>query len=175
MLFGKKRAIDRPVTGTPEGLTATGVYIDLVSGLKQQNTDLRRNNSLWQAVGVVAVVGLVMLFPLKKRVPYFFEVDSASGRVALTNRVAEELKVSDKNIAYFLRVWTARVIVINGATLKDGLPSAYRWTRGAAQAEMDAWTEKTDRTAERIVKTPSLTREMLGQPTVSFNEDRNIA
>ena len=55
------------------------------------------------------------------------------------------------------------------------MPGAYRWTRGGAQTLLDEWTEKEDRTAERIAKTPGLTREILGVPTVSFNEDRTLA
>jgi type IV secretion system protein TrbF len=175
MFFGKKESGLPPSVGTAEGLKATGVYVDLVTGQKQQIMDLRRNNTLAWSVAAVCLIGLVMVMPLRKRVPYFFEVDSSSGRVGLSNRVVEELKVSDQNTAYFLRLWTARMVTINAGTLKDGLPAAYRWTRGSAQTEMDDWSEKTDRTAERIAKTPGLTRELLGQPTVSFNEDRNIA
>lgn len=152
-----------------------GVYLQFVSGLEEQVKLLKRSNMVWQGVGVMAVAGLVVLLPIKERVPYFYEVDSGTGRIGVTNRVAEELKVSDKNIAYFLRVWVARFITINAATLKDGLPSAYRWVRGAAQTEIEAWVDKEDRTTERIVKTPGLTRELLGTPVVSFNEDRTIA
>ncbi len=165
----------RPVVGTPEGLKASGVYIDLVAGLKQQVADLRVSTRIWQGVGLLAVVGVVIALPLKRTVPYFYEVDSSTGRVGITNRIAEELKVSDKNIAYFLRLWVARVVTINAATLKEGLPSAYRWTRGAAQTELDDWSEKEDRTAERITKTTGITRDLLGVPNVSFNEDRNLA
>lgn len=184
-LFSPKRAmpgqsidehrIEHRTLGTTESLTATGVYIDLVQGLKAQNQILRRNNHFWQIVGLVAVAGLVLVMPLKKRIPYFYEVDSATGQVSVSNRVVEELKVSDKNVAYFLRVWVTRVMTINAGTLRDGLPSAYRWTRGAAQTELDDWTETEDRTPARIAKTPGLTREILGVPTVSFNEDRTIA
>jgi type IV secretion system protein TrbF len=173
-MFGKSPSKERPAAGTETGLKATGVYIDLVAGLKQQVADLRRNNLILLSFLGLCLIGLVLAMPLRKRIPYFFEVDSSSGRVGLTNRVAEELKVSDKNVAYFMRLWVARLATINAATLKDGLPSAYRWTRASAQTELDEWTEKTDRTAERIAKTPGLTRELLGQPTVSFNEDRNI-
>jgi type IV secretory pathway component VirB8 len=161
--------------GTSEGLQATAIYIDLVQGLKGRVASLERMNTLLAGLAIVALIGLVLLLPLKKRVPYFYEVDSGTGRVALSNRVVDELKVSDKNTAYFLRAWTARLVTINAATLKDGLPSAFRWTRGAAQTELDQWVDKVDRTAERIGKTPGLTRELIGVPTVSFNEDRNVA
>lgn len=175
MFWDKKESPVRPSTGTEVGLKATGVYVDLVAGLKQQVTDLRRDKFVaWTVTGIL-LVSLLTALPLKKRIPYFFEVDTASGRVGLTNRVAEELKVSDKNIAFFMSLWTARVVTINAATLKDGLPSAYRWTRGGAQTELDEWTGKVDKTAERIAKTPGLTRDLLGRPTVSFSEDRNIA
>lgn len=175
MLWGKKESTVRATAGTEVGLKATGVYVDSMAGLKKQVVDLRRNNYVLTAIAAVCLIALVTALPLKKRIPYFFEVDTASGRVGLTNRVAEELKVSDKNVAFFMSLWTARVVTINAATLKDGLPSAYRWTRAGAQTELDEWTEKTDKTAERIAKTPGLTRDLLGRPTVSFNEDRNIA
>lgn len=152
-----------------------GVYLQLVSGLEEQVSRLKKSNRMWQLVGVLAVVGLVVLLPLKERAPYFYEVNSDNGHVGLSTRVVEELKVSDKNVAFFLRVWVTRFITINAATLKEGLPSAYRWVRGAAQAEIEEWVEKEDKTTERIVRTPGLTRELLGIPVVSFNEDRTIA
>lgn len=177
-MFGKKAtsaASERPAAGTETGLKATSIYVDLVAGLKQQVIDLRRDKTIAWGVSGALLVAFLVAGPLHKRIPYFFEVDSSSGRIGLTNRVAEELKVSDKNVAYFLRLWTARIVTINAATLKDGLPSAYRWTRAGAQTELDDWSEKTDKTAERIGKTPGLTRDLLGSPTVSFNEDKNIA
>lgn len=170
-----EEGISMPPMGTHEGLTAAGVYNDLVDGLKQQVMDLRRDKAIWQLVGLLLLIGVLVMLPLRKRIPYFFETDSSTGRVTMTNRVAEELKVSDKNIAYFLRLWTARLTIINAATLKEGLPSAYKWTRGGAVRELDDWTEKVDKTAERIARTPGLTREILGVPNVSFNEDRTVA
>lgn len=164
----------QPLAGTPEGLSAAQVYLDLVQGLKARCVRLEQVNTALIALALCAVIGLVLLMPLKQRVPYFYEVDSGSGRIAVSTRVVEELKVSDKNIAYFLRLWAARLVTINAATLKEGLPSAYRWTRGSAQKELDQWTDSVDRTAERIGKTPGLTRDLLGIPTVSLNEDRNI-
>lgn len=158
-----------------DGTKAVGVYLQLVVGLEAQVRDLRKDKRLWQAVGVVSVAGLVMLLPLKSSIPYFYEVNSDTGRVGISTRVAEELKVSDKNTAYFLRLWVARLITINAATLKEGLPSAYKWTRGAAQTELDEWVGKEDKTTERIVKTPGLTRDLLGIPNVSFNEERSVA
>ena len=174
-MFGKKASTERPAAGTESGLKATGIYIDLVQGLKQQVTDLRRDKAIAWGVSGALLVAFLIAGPLHKRIPYFLEVDSSTGRIGLTNRVAEELKVSDKNTAYFLSLWTARIVTINAATLKEGLPSAYRWTRAGAQIELDEWTEKTDKTAERIGKTPGLTRELLGRPSVAFNEDKNIA
>ena len=175
-MFGRnKSASERPVVGTESGLKATAIYVDLVQGLKQQVIDLRRDKIIaWGVTGALLIAFLVA-GPLHRRIPYFIEVDSTTGRVGLSNRIAEELKVSDKNTAYFMSLWTARLITINAATLKDGLPSAYRWTRAGAQTELDEWTEKTDKTAERIGKTPGLTRELLGRPSVAFNEDKNIA
>ena len=43
-MFGKKTSHERPATGTESGLTATGIYVDLVQGLKQQVADLGLSN-----------------------------------------------------------------------------------------------------------------------------------
>ena len=174
-MFGKKKSHERPATGTESGLTATGIYVDLVQGLKQQVADLRKDKVVAWGVSGALLIAFLIAGPMHKRIPYFIEVDSSSGRVGMSSRIAEELKVSDKNIAFFLNLWTARVVTINAATVKEGLPSAYRWTRGGAQTELDEWSEKTDKTAERIGKTPGLTRDLLGRPSVAFNEDKNIA
>lgn len=164
-----------PAVATAEGLSAKSVYLDLVQGLRVQVRDLRRDKAILVIVALLSLLCLAVALPLQKRIPYFFEVDSSTGRVALTNRVGQELKVTDTNISYFLRLWTARVVTINAGTLKEGLPSAYRWTRGAASRELDDWTTLVDKTTQRIVKSPGLTREIIGSPTVSFNEERNVA
>lgn len=148
------RLAETPVVGSAQGLEATGFYIDLVAGLKQQVVDLRRSNRWWQGVAIVCVLGVVVQGPLRKRVPYFYEVNTNTGEVARSGAVVEELKVSDKNIAFFLRIWATRLATINAGTLREGLPGAYRWTRGGAQTLLDEWSEKEDRTAERIAKTP---------------------
>ena len=100
-MFGKKASTERPAAGTESGLKATGIYIDLVQGLKQQVTDLRRDKAIAWGVSGALLVAFLIAGPLHKRIPYFLEVDSSTGRIGLTNRVAEELKVSDKNTAYF--------------------------------------------------------------------------
>lgn len=158
-----------------DGTKAVGIYLKLVAGLEAQVRDLRKDKRLWQAVGVVSWGCLLMYQPLKEYIPYFYETNIESGSIGISTRVAKELKVSDKNTAYFLRLWVARLITINAATLKEGLPSAYKWTRGAAQTELDEWVGKEDKTTERIVKTPGLTRDLLGIPNVSFNEERSVA
>jgi VirB8 protein len=165
-----------PAVGSHEAVASgAGVYLDLVAGLKKHVIDLQRDKRLWQAAALLALMAIAMMLPLRKREPYFLEVNSVTGSVAMSNRVVQELKVSDQNIAFFLRIWTARMVTINGTTLREGLPSAMRWARGAAANELDTWSEKDDRTVERITKTPGLTREILGVPNVSFNEDRNLA
>ncbi len=164
-----------PSVGTGEGLKAAGVYVDLINGLQKNLADLRRTNIIYAAIAVLAVGGLVTVTPLRKIVPFFYEVDSSTGRISVSGTVAQELNVSDANIAYFIRLWVTRVVTINAATLKENLPNAYKWTRGSAQAELDDWTEKTDKTASRLSKNPGLTREIVGIPTVSFSEGRSIA
>jgi len=164
-----------PSVGTPEGLQAASVYINTLAALQDSVHRLARiNRGLMLFVGLL-ICCLLVLLPFKKVVPFFYEVDASTGRVSASGKVAEELKVSDKNIAYFLRLWTARLVTINASTLKTGLPGAYRWTRSSAPAELDTWIEKTDQTANRIGRIPGLTREILGTPVVSFNADRSVA
>lgn len=173
--FSKKPPGKPAQVGTAEGLSAAGVYLDLVAGLKDRVCKLERDKSLllW-GIGLL-VLAQVVAGPLRKVVPFFYEVDTSTGAVARSARVVSEINVSDKNIAYFLRVWAARVVTINAGTLREGLPSAYRWTRAGAATELDSWTTKTDQTASRIGRTPGLTREILGTPTVSFNESKTVA
>lgn len=161
--------------GTPQSLSATGIYVDLVESLKVRSIETTRDKRLWQAVALVMLVAVVVMLPLRKREPYFYEVNTATGEIVLSARVVEQLKTSDKNIAYFLRVWASRLVGINALTLRDNLPAAYRWTRGSGTTQLDAWAEEEDKTADRIAKTPGLTREIIGVPTVSFNAERTTA
>ena len=125
-MFGKKTSSERPATGTESGLTATGIYVDLVKGLKQQVADLRKDKAIAWGVTGLLLLAFLIAGPLRQKIPYFIEVDSSTGRVGLSNRIAEKLTVSDKTQAYFLGLWTARVVTINAATLKDGLPKIGR-------------------------------------------------
>lgn len=182
-MFTRKQAQERPesepalqqTVGTPQSLTATGIYVDLVESLKVRSVDATRDKRLWQAVALVMLIAVVVMLPLRKREPYFYEVNTATGEIVLSARVVEQLKTSDKNISYFLRIWASRLVSINALTLRDNLPAAYRWTRGSATTQLDAWAEEEDKTAERIAKTPGLTREIIGVPTVSFNAERTTA
>ena len=65
------------------------------------------------------------------------------------------------------------------ALVCDGNKAARAGTIAAEKAawekELDDWTANEDKTAERITRTPGLTRDILGSPTVSFNEDRSLA
>lgn len=165
----------RPPVGTTEGLAAAGVFVELITALKANNARLEKKNGVLMVMVGLLIVTLMFAMPFKKVVPFFYEVDSATGRVAASGKVADELKITDKNIGFFLRLWAARLVVINAATLKQGLPSAYKWTRGAAATELDNWVDKVDQTATRIGKIPGLSRELIGTPVVSFNEDRSVA
>ena len=75
-MLNKQPKYDNPSTGTSDGLKASAVYVDLVSGLKKQVLDLRRNNYILAAIAAICLSSLILSLPLKKRVPYFFEVDT---------------------------------------------------------------------------------------------------
>ena len=156
-------------------LSSSDAYFTLLAQCRAHIRSLQRNNSVWMGSTVLLLVALVMLFPLQKRIPFFYEADSCTGNLSLSHRVVEEMTWSDQQIAYFLRLWAARVVTINAASVKEGLPSAYKWLRGGAQQELDDWVDKTDKTLEKISKHPGITREIVGLPTVSFNEDRTVA
>lgn len=93
MSWFKRRPQARASVGTPEGLTATGVYLDLVNGLKDRIAKVERDKAVLLGLVAVLATGLVASLPLRKVVPFFYEVDSSTGRVSASSRVAQELRV----------------------------------------------------------------------------------
>lgn len=164
-----------PSVNTPEGLKASKVYADLVAGLQAENANLRATNRRTWLISAVLTGGFIGMAFTRKRVPYFLEVDGTTGRVAASNRTAEEFKPKENNISYFIREWVYLVILMNASTLKESLPKAITWTRGAATNELDDWILNVDKTASRMSTTSGLSREIVGTPTVSYNESGKVA
>ena len=82
--FGKKSPGQPAQVGTAEGLSASGVYLDLVAGLKDRVSKLERDKTLllW-GIGLL-VIAQVAAGPMRKVVPFFYEVDTSTGAVART-------------------------------------------------------------------------------------------
>jgi type IV secretory pathway TrbF-like protein len=175
-MFGRESHFKEssPAVNTPEGIKASKVYADLVAGLQAENAHLRATNRRTWLVSAVLAGGFVGLALTRKRIPYFLEVDGSTGRVSASNRVAEEFKPKEANITYFIRKWVYWVILMNAST-KDNQVKAITWTRGAATNELDDWVLNIDKTQARMATTAGLSREIVGLPTVAYNESGKVA
>ncbi len=110
------------------------------------------------ALALLEGFALWQLIPLKERVPYFVEVERATGRVVASEQVARSFSPDEANRRYFLKEWAQSLLTIDPVRSKsDLLPRARAMVRSKAVEQFDAWIER-DQTLKRLVERPDLSR-----------------
>lgn len=109
-------------------------------------------------VALIQGVALVSMLPLKERIPYYLEVEQATGRVVPTSNVAKSFIPDENNKRYFLKEWVAAMFSIDQLRSRDILlPKAKSMSRGKAIGHYTGWLSR-DKTIERMIEKPELTR-----------------
>jgi len=106
-------------------------YLDVLEAPKVE----RRRQTLIISVLAVAVAALsiiiAMMMPLRQMVPFFIEVETATGRVEVTDRVAQRFEATEPAIRYFLGRWIVDSYTIDEST-RPRIEGALRFLRGPA-------------------------------------------
>lgn len=106
-------------------------------------------------------VAISVMLPLKERVPYFVEVEQASGKVALApDRSATAFKVEERHVRYFLNQWVMNFLTIDSRTREYLLPASYAVLKGSAVKKWADFIEGQDKTVKRLFENPALRRDV---------------
>lgn len=132
-----------------------------IAGRAKDGADRGRNRALVAGLVAVALVqgfALSQLIPLKEKIPYWVEVEEASGRVVASDRGAKTFTPDDNNKRYFIKEWVQSMFSMDQSRSRSLLlPKAKSMTRGKAIDQYSLWLEK-DRTIERMLDKPELSR-----------------
>lgn len=110
-------------------------------------------------IAVLEAIALIVLIPLKQKVPYVLEVEHLTGRVQVSSRVLGVFHPSLANIGYFIRVWATNLFSVNEQTL-NAIPDAAHWMRGNALNELNAFLDK-EKPGEFLANHPGFRRQVI--------------
>lgn len=129
----------------------------------KENAARGRNGMLVAGLAGVALIqafALTQMIPLKERVPYFLEVERATGRVVSSDQAAKSFTPDTPSKRYFLKEWVQSMFSIDQFRSRAILlPKAKSMTRGKAMDHYAAWLEK-DKTIERMLEKAELSRSV---------------
>jgi type IV secretion system protein VirB5 len=104
-------------------------------------------------VVVVQGVALSRMAPLKERIPYFIEVDSSTGEVRASDRVAARFAPDESSIRYHLARWSENLLMVDQHSRDLRLPETAQLLRGDA---VEQWSALLKREApiQKLVDDP---------------------
>lgn len=130
--MAQKDPYPRPRTN----LRGMQTYLNL---LEAPRVERRRQTAIIAALAfAVAAMAttIAVMAPLKERVPYFLEVERATGRVELSDQAARQYVPDEAAIRYFLGRWVVDAYSIDDA-LRPRLQNAYSYMRGEAGPQFE--------------------------------------
>jgi len=108
-----------------------------------------RDRRQWVVIAALSVsvaalsIGLATLSPLKERVPYFLEVEKATGRVEVSGQVAQRFEANEQAVRYFLGRWVQDAFTIDEAT-RQRILTAYSYMRGPGIVQFERLLDTED-------------------------------
>jgi type IV secretory pathway component VirB8 len=106
-------------------------------------------------------VAIMLMLPLKERVPYFIEAETSTGRVIASEKTAIQFKVDQINLRYHLGEWAKNLLTIDSRTKEYLLPASYILCRAGALEDWRRWVDETDKPLDKLVRNPTSRREAL--------------
>ncbi len=111
-------------------------YLNSLEAPRAENRRYLGVIALLSMTCLALAIGLAMTAPLKEKVPYFVEVEQATGRVDVSNQVAKAFEPNEASVRYFVGRWVVDTFTIDEASRSQRLPASYALLRGAAT---DQW------------------------------------
>jgi type IV secretory pathway component VirB8 len=116
--------------------------------------------SSFTSLGLILL--LIMMFPLKKAVPYLVQLNEATGEVTVPqNKVVANYNPSGKTKGFFLRRWVEDLFTINQyTTVNITDPRAQAFIRGKNGIDEYHQFRAQDQTLERLAADQTLVRDV---------------
>src|SRR6185312_5643103 len=132
------------------------------AALSAVNVNMSRISVLALALGVGLTVLLLMMMPLKRAVPYVVEVNQSTGEVSMPqNQNVGKFDPGWANASFFVRRWLSDLFTINQyLTVNITDPRAQAFIRGSNAISEYKDFRASDKTFERLVSDPALTRDV---------------
>lgn len=164
MLFMGKRQADSGGVDRAPGRNEDPMNIRSASsslGGERASNNRCRAFALGALAAVIAQAGAIYsMLPLKERIPYFVDVEEATGRVVASDRAAVQFVPEERNIKFHLGRWIEDMYTLDAAlTRQHLLPQVGVLMRDKARNQYQAWLD-TERPIERLIDKPEITRKV---------------
>lgn len=130
-------------------------YLNAVEAPRMEN---RRLIGLCLTLGVAVVaqgIGFMLTLPLKERVPYAIEVETTTGNVVASDRIARKFEPGENNIRYFLGRWVENLLAVDELTRSAKLPASYSLLKGQALADWQRYVTTQGRPLDLLAENPN--------------------
>jgi len=106
---------------------------------------------VFAAVVLVQGLALARMAPLKEQVPYFIEVDSSTGEVRASDRVAQRFVPDELSIRYHLARWSENLLTVDQHSRNLRLPETATLLRGDSVEQWQALLKREEPLQKMIV------------------------
>lgn len=136
-------------------------YLDVVESPKAGNRRLTIMVIVLGAVLFAQGAAIVMMLPLKERVPYTIEVEAdangkPTGNVTVADRIAKKWEPSEANVRYFLARWAENLLSVDEYTKDRRLPASYALLKGQAIEDWKRYVQEQGKPLELLAAKPDL-------------------
>jgi len=117
---------------TPPRINLRGMY-QLLSATEAPKIENRRLIGILMLTMMIVgaqALALAGLTPLKERIPYAVEVETATGAVVASGKPLSQWTPEENNIRYFLGRWSENLLAVDEHSRDMRLPAAYAMLRG---------------------------------------------
>lgn len=109
-------------------------------------------------IAVIEAIVIIVMLPLKEKVPYFLVENQQTGGVEVNKQVGKQFESSDRNKAFYLGKFAKDLLTLDEQT-RFRLPESSKVLRGVAQQQWNQWIS-ADKPAARLVADVTLRRSV---------------
>lgn len=134
------------------------MYLGVAEVPKAQNRKLVATIGVLAGLALAQGVTLMMLVPLKERVPYMVEVETSTGAVRASDTAAQRFTPDEKSVRYHLAKWAENLLTVDEHSRGMRLPQSYTLMRGAARDQWQAFVER-EKPLDLLIEDPQYRRQ----------------
>lgn len=153
-------------------LGAVQRLLNEVEAPKVQNRRLLGALITVSAVCLAQGIAIMAMLPLKERIPYAVEVETATGNVAVSDRLAQKFEVQETNIRYFLGRWSENLLSVDENSRGVRLPASYAMLKGDALADWQRYVTGQGGPLQILAENPEY-RQRAELISITFLSDKS--